>query len=284
MYEKGKKVYNVLIAGDYGTNDEVSSYIDNIHSLYRKTNKFEIGEFRIVTSAEEVGEVLNREEFDILICFDRIKAVSIGGGTMARWRENNKNLRIMLIMSKAARDGDEEKGIAKSTKPKILYDKGFYDCFFAGTFKSPELLSVTVNGRSKEDAREYYHLPEDETAAPSVSIPSLFADDEEEVEEVAKVVEEVTEEAPRAIAADELTLGEQESSFFVGNTKLDAEEFEYLKSQALSAVRGNFVEAELVYICSADTAVVRLKDGAVNLFDEQFDGVKVLIPCVQTER
>lgn len=157
-------VINLLIVAD---NDEkhpaVQRFIKDLKMALKTAPQvgydFILGQATICTSIESVNATISKSEYDVIISYERLTQPTgeqerIGAGVLNKWRSMAPGAQFILFMRKENRGGD---------KPKILFQKGFYDCFFGDESLSfRNLFSIITHGRTPEEAAAYYNISLDE--------------------------------------------------------------------------------------------------------------------------
>ena len=126
---------------------------DHYIALFEKssTQEFPIGRVDFVYSREEIEDTLLSFPYDIFLCTDRLNGEGIGIGTIRSLKERFFNLSVFLLIE-PIRKGDG--------KLANLYLEGYYNALYANEAagNAEGFLNVLKNGRTKEEAYEYYGL------------------------------------------------------------------------------------------------------------------------------
>lgn len=157
LYVEEFVMKNVLVAWNEPANKQTwssfkTSLIDCLMSV--DSDEFQTDEAHIsfVSYKDRLDDLVTREgECDLLICGENFDGTRIGTGTMSRWKKARKELNAILVLD------DKKRG---SNKVKGLYDQRYYNAVFMSDFKSRMIKSLIANGRTREDAYEYYGLPD----------------------------------------------------------------------------------------------------------------------------
>lgn len=94
-------------------------------------------------------DVSSVKEYDLVIAREDIDGISIGPGTVRKYFAANPNLRLILVVDKKKKSAG---------KLNALYEMGYYEALLSNDFKIESLLRLILNGRSKEEAYDYYGL------------------------------------------------------------------------------------------------------------------------------
>lgn len=113
------------------------------------------GQFEVsvdyVTSVEGIEICLDRaaEEYDLVITYDNLQGISIGKGTIKKWKKTHPATRVILLLP------DEKKGRGKMA---FFYQMGYYDVVFYSDFKVPFIMDLLNRSRTEEEACAYYGI------------------------------------------------------------------------------------------------------------------------------
>jgi pilus assembly protein CpaF len=102
-----------------------------------------------VSTKERVDVLIGQGLCDILVCSESLGSDSIGVGALKQWRRIGNLKKVILVVS------DQRYGKGKL---KGLYDNEFYDALFEKNFFGIDIVSLTLKGRTKKEAYDYYGL------------------------------------------------------------------------------------------------------------------------------
>lgn len=132
-----------------------SEKYDNFTKAFRhaisstKQDGFYVEQIDYAVSKEQVDEYLNREKYDVLVCFEKLQNTSVGQGTVRVWMKDYPALKIILVVDNSRKSTGKMKG---------LYDRGYYDALYFQDFNPKELIQIVQHSRTKEKAWECYGL------------------------------------------------------------------------------------------------------------------------------
>ena len=166
-------IANVLIAiagQDIGMSQEAAARykktIDNVKKTYRDKllhsgrDDIGIGRVDFVSTRAEVDTYLSKGLYDIFLCTDRLtgEKEGIGIGTIRQWSEKFPNVHTFLLLE-PKRDKETNR-LMNSGKLANLYLEGYYVALFVNEIvaNEEEFYHVLVNGRTKDEAYQYYEL------------------------------------------------------------------------------------------------------------------------------
>lgn len=89
------------------------------------------------------------EAYDLVITYDNLQGISIGKGTIKKWRKEHPATRFFLLFP------DEKRGRGKMS---FFYNMGFFDVVFYSDFKIPFILELLHRNRTAEEACQYYGI------------------------------------------------------------------------------------------------------------------------------
>lgn len=104
-----------------------------------------------VTTVEGIELKLDKitEQYDLVITYDNLQGISIGKGTLKKWRKAHPCTRFILLMA------DEKKGRGKMA---FLLDMNYYDAIFYSDFRVPYIMQLLEKERTEEEACAYYGI------------------------------------------------------------------------------------------------------------------------------
>lgn len=173
-----------------------------------------------VSTADGI-EMIDPEKLSLIISDEEVDGLKIGVGRIKRWRNQNPNMRIIIMVDKAKYGSGKLHG---------LYEMAYYDALLSKDFKWSKIEELLKHSRTMEEAYEYYGLINYRVPEKKAPKPSL-ADIEEKAEEV-KTEEKPVEDAVKPSKKDEKTGKAKEKKPLVIKTtpKVKAEEAESEKA------------------------------------------------------
>lgn len=99
-------------------------------------------------TVDEIGELIS--DCSILLCPEELNGVSIGNGTIKKWKEmDSVPLRVLTVIRDTRKSGGKCRG---------LYDNDIFDAIFLSDFNIKTLLSLVHHSRTRAEAFSYYGL------------------------------------------------------------------------------------------------------------------------------
>ena len=123
--------------------------LTGVDSAYFETDEEHIS---FISHKDRLDDLVARDgECDLLICGEHFDGKRIGTGTIRKWSDSRTGFNAILVLE------DKKRG---SRKVKGLYDQHYFNAVFMSDFKSRTIKKLVTEGRSKDDAFEYYGLPD----------------------------------------------------------------------------------------------------------------------------
>ena len=108
-----------------------------------------IDKLEVVHSKSQLEQMLQEEQYDILICMDRLGNEKVGRGRIRSWRVKYPQMQVVLVI------GKERKGGGKLTK-FVTQEPYYYDAIYQEELSGEFVAEILRNPRSKDAAIEYY--------------------------------------------------------------------------------------------------------------------------------
>lgn len=177
---KDKNVINVLIAVP---ERDSRAFTELLKETMKENQYFQVLHFYTVHNLPQIDSYIEQRKVDVVICAEDLGDDNkIGQGSIKRWKQYDEHVKIVMILF------DEKR---KGTKVSNFLKAEYYDAIFFSDLSPEMLIDIIVNGRTAEEASNYYFS--DATVLQSLSqIDNELLESEDEVQE-----EEVT------VSADE---------------------------------------------------------------------------------
>lgn len=294
-------VLNMIIASaDPGSDSKSIALTENFKKTILSRQAYHVGQHFFVSDVESIKSILTEYSIDVVVCLSNLTKQGVGAGTLRQWRELSPYTRFVLIMPRYAINGK---------KPSILFNNKFYDGVFMSQ-NSIELETVIAQGRSAQEAKEYYQVQEnddaniipasvqenrvpkeltEETDVQKKSIHPEISRQEAVAEEKQKPFMQVHEpqyyesyELPVTQNVEDERYVEEVHTIPYAPKNLTVVDVTKTQSNGLMAGRVGQVEAAILYVLDEDTAIIKItRNASITLSNEVFQGAVVSIPYVK---
>lgn len=236
-----------LVAVSVDTNDikfiNFQNYFNkNIQAAAKE--KYEIN-VDYVTTVEGIESKLDTitERYDLVITYDNLQGISIGKGTLKKWRKAHPDTRFILLMA------DEKKGRGKMA---FFLNMNYYDAVFYSDFRVPYIMQLLERDRTKEEASAYYGIVYSEEAEHADSTSEVPVDDSKPATdlEVAKEgdgEEIIQEEEPQNVVAKTESLAASEPSLNPHLPDIDSRDVEMTLSEEIEDIPDDEIYMDDIY-------------------------------------
>lgn len=146
------KTINMIMALSASDKD-IQSWLKKIVAAINHMGKVNVAKIAAVYKKEDIDAVVRQNTYDVIVMNEKVGTDSIGGGSIKKWRQDNPRIKLIMVVP------NDKKGGMKLSN---LYHEEYYSAILLADFTAEMLVKLILNDRTREEARKYYGLPEEE--------------------------------------------------------------------------------------------------------------------------